>query len=89
MPTKYIYLLLLVVALVFCFGLVAYQSAPVMAAQVATNPTVQPESCATCHKDGGAKHQASYDELYQDGSFKLPIWLTRLLLQVRTRLLSR
>ena len=27
----------------------------------------QPESCATCHKNAGAKHQASYDELYQDG----------------------
>lgn len=67
MPTKYIYLLLLVVALVFCLGLVAYQSVPAMAAQVATNPPVPPESCATCHKGAGAKHQASYDDLYQDG----------------------
>ena len=28
---------------------------------------VQPESCVVCHKDAGAAHQASYDELYQDG----------------------
>ena len=28
---------------------------------------VQPESCVTCHGDAGAKHQASYDQLYQDG----------------------
>ncbi|MCF7976304.1 MAG: hypothetical protein K9N55_20975 [Phycisphaerae bacterium] len=28
---------------------------------------VQPESCVTCHDDAGAAHQASYDELYQDG----------------------
>jgi hypothetical protein len=28
---------------------------------------VQPESCSTCHPDAGDKHQASYDELYQDG----------------------
>ncbi len=28
---------------------------------------LQPESCSTCHKEAGDKHQASYDELYQDG----------------------
>jgi len=28
---------------------------------------VQPETCAICHPDAGEKHQASYDELYQDG----------------------
>lgn len=28
---------------------------------------VQPESCVICHRDAGAKHQESYDELYQDG----------------------
>ena len=27
----------------------------------------QPESCVVCHKDAGTKHQASYDQLYQDG----------------------
>jgi OmcA/MtrC family decaheme c-type cytochrome len=29
--------------------------------------SVQVETCSVCHKDAGAKHQASYDELYQDG----------------------
>jgi OmcA/MtrC family decaheme c-type cytochrome len=28
---------------------------------------VQPESCAICHEGQGAKHQESYDELYQTG----------------------
>jgi OmcA/MtrC family decaheme c-type cytochrome len=28
---------------------------------------LQPETCAICHSEAGAKHQASYDELYQDG----------------------
>ncbi len=32
----------------------------------ATDP-VPPESCVTCHPEAGAKHQASYDDLYQDG----------------------
>jgi OmcA/MtrC family decaheme c-type cytochrome len=36
------------------------------AATVAAAP-VQPETCAICHPGVGAKHQASYDELYQDG----------------------
>ena len=27
----------------------------------------QPETCGVCHPDAGEKHQASYDELYQDG----------------------
>jgi hypothetical protein len=27
----------------------------------------QPESCVICHEGAGAAHQASYDELYQDG----------------------
>jgi len=29
--------------------------------------SVQPETCGVCHPDAGEKHQASYDELYQDG----------------------
>jgi len=29
--------------------------------------SAEPESCSVCHKDVGEKHQASYDELYQDG----------------------
>ncbi len=36
-------------------------------AQTAGTDGVQPESCSTCHGEAGAKHQASYDELYQDG----------------------
>jgi len=42
-------------------------------AQDATDPhtaaamAAEPESCMTCHKDAGDEHQASYDELYQDG----------------------
>jgi OmcA/MtrC family decaheme c-type cytochrome len=27
----------------------------------------EPESCSVCHKEAGAAHQESYDELYQDG----------------------
>ncbi len=30
-----------------------------------------PESCATCHPGAGNKHQASYDELYQDGAIQV------------------
>ncbi|MBW7882518.1 MAG: hypothetical protein H3C34_07765 [Caldilineaceae bacterium] len=65
--------LLLVLAAVLLVGGTAI---PVAAAPVAqdtvpgtTVPTtaVQPESCMTCHSEAGAKHQASYDELYQDG----------------------
>jgi len=32
---------------------------------------VQPESCVICHEGAGAAHQASYDELYQDGVIKV------------------
>ncbi len=35
--------------------------------EAAPAAAIQPESCATCHGEAGAKHQASYDELYQDG----------------------
>ena len=64
-------LLLLLVSVVFA----ATWGAPTAAAQDVPEPAappvamdgVQPESCATCHKDAGEKHQASYDELYQDG----------------------
>jgi OmcA/MtrC family decaheme c-type cytochrome len=35
-------------------------------AQDATEP-VPPETCSICHPEAGAKHQAFYDELYQDG----------------------
>ena len=33
--------------------------------------SVQPETCGICHPDAGEKHQASYDELYQDGVIKV------------------
>ncbi len=36
-----------------------------------TTADIQPESCATCHSGAGAKHQASYDQLYQDGVIKV------------------
>ncbi len=29
--------------------------------------SAEPESCSVCHEGAGATHQASYDELYQDG----------------------
>lgn len=69
-------LFFLVAALVFA----AFMGTPVASAQDAQTPPadapvavpgVQPESCATCHKDAGEKHQASYDELYQDGVIKV------------------
>ncbi len=31
----------------------------------------QPESCVTCHSEAGAKHQASYNKLYQDDVIKV------------------
>jgi len=33
--------------------------------------SVQPETCGICHPDAGENHQASYDELYQDGVIKV------------------
>ncbi len=63
--------LLLVLAVVLLAG---FTGSPLVAMQDTQDPVVpadqiavQPESCVTCHKDAGAKHQASYDELYQDG----------------------
>ncbi len=32
---------------------------------------IQPETCEICHSGAGAKHQASYDELYQDGVIQI------------------
>ena len=32
-----------------------------------TADPVPPETCTICHPEAGTKHQASYDELYQDG----------------------
>jgi len=31
----------------------------------------EPESCMTCHSGAGDKHQAAYDELYQDGVIQI------------------
>ncbi len=65
--------LLLLLAVVLLVGLAG---TPPVAAQDTQDPadvlalvaaSVEPESCVICHKDAGAKHQAAYDELYQDG----------------------
>ncbi len=37
----------------------------------APSTNVQPESCVICHSKAGAAHQASYDDLYQDGGIKI------------------
>ena len=58
-------LLLAVVALAGYAG-PADAAGPVGVTQVAGD-SVQPESCTICHGEAGAEHQASYDELYQDG----------------------
>jgi OmcA/MtrC family decaheme c-type cytochrome len=44
--------------------------APVQEAS-AHEVSLQPETCGVCHPDAGEKHQASYDELYQDGVIKV------------------
>lgn len=63
---------LLFITLVALFSIFSITtSRPVAAAPPDTTPValdgIQPESCSTCHKDAGDKHQAAYDELYQDG----------------------
>lgn len=40
---------------------------PAGASPAAEAASIQPETCGICHKGAGAKHQASYNELYQDG----------------------
>jgi len=52
-------------ALLLAVALIAGSKGPAIA-QDAPEPT-PPETCTICHPDAGAKHQASYDELYQDG----------------------
>jgi OmcA/MtrC family decaheme c-type cytochrome len=59
-------LVLLAVAMVAGYAGTADAATPPVQTGVTTDP-IQPESCATCHKDAGGKHQASYNELYQDG----------------------
>jgi OmcA/MtrC family decaheme c-type cytochrome len=52
-------------ALVLAIALMAGPRGPAIA-QDAPEP-IPPETCTICHPEAGAKHQASYDELYQDG----------------------
>ncbi len=47
------------------------QDAPAPVVDTPAIAGVQPESCATCHKDAGEMHQASYDQLYQDGVIQI------------------
>jgi OmcA/MtrC family decaheme c-type cytochrome len=64
---------LFAVALIAGFGAASPAGAadpPASATAVAAAP-VQPESCVTCHPEQGAKHQASYDQLYQDGGIQV------------------
>ena len=64
-------------AAVAILALVAVAAFATPGSSVAAAPAVQTgtppaaagdtlETCSICHKDAGAKHQASYDELYQD-----------------------
>jgi OmcA/MtrC family decaheme c-type cytochrome len=52
-------------ALLLAVALIVGSKGPANA-QEATEP-IPPETCTICHPEAGAKHQASYDELYQDG----------------------
>jgi OmcA/MtrC family decaheme c-type cytochrome len=65
MSKKIIVALCLCGALLLGVALMAGSNGPAVA-QDAAEP-VPPETCSVCHPEGGAKHQASYDELYQDG----------------------
>jgi ABC-type glycerol-3-phosphate transport system substrate-binding protein len=64
-------LLVLALALTACAGAegpAGPAGAPGEAAQMPEPEfVVQPETCTICHSGAGDKHQASYDELYQDG----------------------
>lgn len=62
----------LLLAIVLALGYVGFVGSSVALAQTdaeapAAPDGIQPESCATCHPDAGTKHQASYDQMYQDG----------------------
>ena len=43
------------------------QDVPVPTDAATAHAGAEPETCSVCHKEAGDKHQASYDELYQDG----------------------
>jgi OmcA/MtrC family decaheme c-type cytochrome len=67
-------LLLVAILMVSCAGPEGAQGpagpagpeGPAGPATVAT-AALEPETCSICHKDTGTSHQASYDQLYQDG----------------------
>jgi OmcA/MtrC family decaheme c-type cytochrome len=65
MSKKIIGALSICAALLLAVVLIAGSKGPATA-QDAPEP-IPPETCSICHPDAGAKHQASYDELYQDG----------------------
>ena len=65
MSKKIIVALCLCGALLLGVALLAGLNGPAIA-QDAPEP-IPPETCTICHPEAGAKHQASYDELYQDG----------------------
>jgi OmcA/MtrC family decaheme c-type cytochrome len=65
MSKKIIVALCLCGALLLGVALMAGSNGPAIA-QDAPEP-IPPETCTVCHPEAGAKHQASYDELYQDG----------------------
>ncbi len=65
MSKKTIVALCVCAALLLAVALVAGSRGPA-SAQDAPDP-IPPETCTICHPGAGAKHQASYDELYQDG----------------------
>jgi hypothetical protein len=61
--------LLLAIGVLYLGGEGLFPATSVQAVTAITD--VEPESCAICHKGAGDKHQASYDELYQDGVIKV------------------
>jgi OmcA/MtrC family decaheme c-type cytochrome len=69
MSKKTIGALGLCVALLLAIALIAGSKGPA-SAQDAPEP-IPPETCTICHPGAGAKHQASYDELYQDGVIQI------------------
>ncbi len=74
MPKKFVVglpviavLLMAVAVMSGCVGVAGVPPAGTSGATSVVSAAIQPESCLTCHGEVGAKHQASYDELYQDG----------------------
>jgi OmcA/MtrC family decaheme c-type cytochrome len=65
MSKKFIAAFSVCAALLLAVALIAGSKGPA-SAQDPPDP-IPPETCSICHPEAGAKHQASYDELYQDG----------------------